>query len=157
RAVKHILLWLARATILFAIGFALHARADIFRPAYLEIRETGADQYDVLWKVPAQGDLRLAAQVRFPDDTRNVSAPVGVFSDGAHLERWRILRDGGLAGQVVRIEGMAAGVTDVIARIERADGSSQLERLPPERLTFVVKGPSSALEVARSYLMLGIG
>ena len=26
------------------------------RPAYLELRQTGAETYDVLWKVPARGD-----------------------------------------------------------------------------------------------------
>jgi hypothetical protein len=133
------------------------ASADVFRPAYLEIREAGAGRYDVLWKVPALGDRRLAAHVRFPDGTTRISEPVGVFGDGAFTERWRIQREGGLAGQVVRIEGLAAGVTDVIARVEREDGSSQLERMPPERLEFVVKGPSSAAEVAKSYLLLGIG
>ena len=38
--------------------------ADVFRPAYLELRQTGAERYDVMWKVPAQGDaLRLAIHV----------------------------------------------------------------------------------------------
>ena len=43
------------------------AQADEFRPAYLEIRPTGAETYDLLWKVPAAGgDRRLALYVHLP-------------------------------------------------------------------------------------------
>ena len=34
--------------------------AHEMRPAYLELRQTGAETYDVLWKVPGRGDnMRL--------------------------------------------------------------------------------------------------
>ena len=47
-------------------GFS--ARADVFLPAYLELRELGDDRYSVLWRVPTIGNSRrLAADVRFPD------------------------------------------------------------------------------------------
>ena len=54
---------------------AASARADVFRPAYLELREAGDGRYDVLWKVPAPGEeLRLPAFVRFPEDTLELTA-----------------------------------------------------------------------------------
>ena len=63
---------LACAILLFACVGA--ANADIFKPAYLELRELGNDQYAVLWKVPALGDnQRLAAYVQFPDGTEYLS------------------------------------------------------------------------------------
>src|SRR5687768_421877 len=108
-------------------------RADVFRPAYLELREAGADQYDVLWKVPAQGELRLAMAVRFPDGTTNVTEPRSVMSGTAWTERWRVQRTGGLVGQTIGIDGLPGGVTDVVVRVERADGSTQVERLAPAR------------------------
>ena len=61
-----------------------------------------------------------------------------MFSDAAYVERWQIARDGGLKGQTVSIVGLAGGVTDVIVRIEREDGSSQVEHLLPERTSFTV-------------------
>jgi hydrogenase/urease accessory protein HupE len=133
---------------------AVHA--DVFRPAYLELRETGADQYDVLWKVPAQGELRLAMTVRFPDGTTNVTEPRSMMSGTAWTERWRVQRAGGLVGQTIRIEGLPGAVTDVVVRVERADGSSQVERLAPERPAFTVKAPASTREIAWSYLVLGV-
>jgi hydrogenase/urease accessory protein HupE len=132
------------------------ALADVFRPAYLELRETGENTYDVMWKVPAQGEARLAINVAFPQGTRQVRAPQGYFNDGSFVERWKIERPGGLAGTTLRIEGIAAWVTDVIVRIERRDGASQVERLLPERPEFTVRAATSVGEVAWSYLVLGV-
>ena len=43
------------------------ASAHEVRPAYLELRQTGAETYDVLWKVPARGDdLRFGLYVELP-------------------------------------------------------------------------------------------
>ena len=130
--------------------------ADVFRPAYLELRETGADCYDVMWKVPAQGDLRLAVTVKFPPDTTPVTLPQGQFIDNAYVERWQISHPGGLTGQTIRIEGIASGVTDVIARIERRDGTSQVEHVLPDHPQFTVKTPAGIGEVAWTYLVLGV-
>jgi hydrogenase/urease accessory protein HupE len=145
-----------RALLVLALLCAPTAvRADVFRPAYLELRET-ADGYDVLWKVPAQGELRLAVAVRFPDGTTNVTEPRVLMSGTAWIERWRVRRDGGFVGQTIGIDGLLGGVTDVIVRVERADGSSQVERLAPERPAFTVKAPAGAGEIAWSYLVLGV-
>jgi hydrogenase/urease accessory protein HupE len=140
--------------LLLLLTVATHA--DVFRPAYLELRETGDDRYDVMWKVPAQGEARLAVTVRLPVDARQLSTPEGFFNDGSFVERWQIERPGGLAGATLRVEGIAASVTDVIVRIERLDGTSQVERLLPERPEFTVAGTTSTGDVAWSYLVLGV-
>jgi hydrogenase/urease accessory protein HupE len=143
------------ALTVFCLAHTGHA--DVFRPAYLELREAGEDRYDVLFKVPARGeDLRLGVYVRFPEGTTELSPPRGYFAGGAHIERWRIQRPGGLVGQSVRIDGLASGITDVLARVERLDGTSQVERLLPERPVFTVAAPTGLGEVAVSYLVLGI-
>ncbi len=136
-------------------------QADIFRPAYLELREAspgaaGPPVYDVIWKVPAQGDLRLAARVRLPAGTRNLSEPQGMFIGNAYIERWRISREGGLTGQEIGIDGLSGGISDVIVRLERLDGTSQMERLLPESPRFTIKAPAGTAEVAWSYLILGV-
>jgi hydrogenase/urease accessory protein HupE len=145
----------ALALLLGCQTFAVHA--DVFRPAYLELHEAGMGRYDVLWKVPAQGeDMRLAAIVRFPGDTVALTEPKRVFDGGSHIQRWQIRREGGLVGQTIHVDGIAGGATDVIVRVERQDGTSQTERLVPERPMFVVAAPTGAAEVAWSYLQLGV-
>jgi hydrogenase/urease accessory protein HupE len=141
---------------LLLVGCAGLAQADVFRPAYLEVRETGADRYEVLWKLPVQGDLRLGVQVRFPTGTTELTPRQGMHSGTVYVERWQISRPGGLAGQTLRIDGIASGVTDVIVRVERADGTAQVERLLPQRPEFTVQAASGALDVAASYFVLGV-
>lgn len=133
------------------------ALADVFRPAYLELRETDAESYEVLWKVPAQSeDVALALDVVFPESTQVVTSPRVLFTGNALIRRWQVKHPGGLVGQTIRVQGKAARATDVIARIERRDGSSQVERLALERPEFVVVAPSGTGEVAWSYLVLGV-
>jgi hydrogenase/urease accessory protein HupE len=150
-----------RAALLLAglwIGFAGIAAADVFRPAYLELRERGDGRYDVLWKLPLPGEsARPGARVRFPEGTQATEEPRGVAAGGAWVERWQVRRDGGLVGQTVRIDGLLGGVSDVLVRVERADGTSQVERLLPERASFTLTAPAGAGELAGSYLVLGVG
>jgi len=141
---------------LLLLAVAAVAQADVFRPAYLELRESGAERYEVLWKLPVQGDTRLGVQVRFPDGTTELTPRQGVFTGTVHVQRWQVSRPGGFAGQTLAIDGIASGVTDVIVRIERADGTSQVERLLPQRPQFIVQAASDAFEVARAYLVLGV-
>ena len=142
-------------TIVLTGAVAVHA--DVFRPAYLELRQTSAETYDVMWKVPAQGGtLRLAIHVVFPPGTVNLTEPRGTFVGDGFVERWTIRRDGGLSGGTVRIDGLPGTITDVLARIEREDATSQIARLLPERPSFVVESPAHATGVAWAYLGLGV-
>src|SRR5688572_12110113 len=100
--------------------------------------------------------MRLAIHVRFPADTVEVTRPRGLFVGPAFVERWQVARRGGFAGQSIGIDGIAGGVTDVIARVERQDGTSQTARLLPQRPQFTVEAATGTGAVAWSYLILGI-
>ncbi len=149
--------WLRLVFALLLAAQAFAVAADIFRPAYLELREAGDGRYEVLWKVPAQGEnMRLAASVRFPEGSVVLGEPSSVFSGGANIQRWQIRHENGLVGQSIYIDGIAGGTTDVIVRLERQDGTSQTARLVPERPSFIVEKSAGTAEVAWSYLRLGI-
>ncbi|HEV2840357.1 MAG TPA: HupE/UreJ family protein [Chthoniobacterales bacterium] len=47
---------------IFLLVFALRANAHEVRPAYLELTERAAGEFDVLWKVPALGGTALAGE-----------------------------------------------------------------------------------------------
>jgi hydrogenase/urease accessory protein HupE len=149
RALCVALLWLA-------LGSGA-ASADVFRPAYLELEQRDAETWAVLWKVPAASpELRLGIHLRFPSDTEKLSEPRGIFAGGAWVERWTVRRAGGLAGQTISIGGLAGGITDVLARVERADGTTQVARLLPAKPSFRVEASAGRIDVARSYLVLGV-
>ncbi len=127
------------------------------RPAYLELRQTRTDTYDVLWKVPARGDnMRLGIYVEFPSGTSTLSPPRTSFANNASTERWAVKRPDGLTGNEIHIAGLVATMTDVLVRIENLDGTTQVTRLTPSSPSFVVAAAPGKLEVCRTYLVLGV-
>src|SRR6516164_4035827 len=143
--------------LLLLLAFGDYASAHEVRPAYLQIRQSGLYSYDIFWKVPAVGDnRRLSLYVQLPENCSNTSQPHGSFSDDAYAERWSMNCPGGLPGQALRIVGLTATLTDVLVRIERIDGSSQMARLTSSSPSLVVEAAPRRLEVARTYLVLGI-
>ena len=143
-----LLLWLAA-------WLPFMAQAHEVRPGYLEVRQVEAETFDVIWKVPARGEYRLRLHARLPKECKGAPNQ-GSFVGGAFVERWRAQCPGGLAGRTIDIEGLSATRTDVLARIEWSDGTTQAVRLTPERASFEAKAAPGALEVARTYFMLGV-
>ena len=145
---------------LYLISLALVRQAAFaheVRPAYLELRQTGAETYDVLWKVPGRNDSeRLAIYVEMPHGTTNLSEPHGSFANNAFIERWSVKRAGGLTGGTIQISGLVATNTDVLARLERLDSTTQVARLTPSSPSFVVEAAPNWLEVVAAYLRLGV-
>jgi hydrogenase/urease accessory protein HupE len=131
------------------------AHAHEVRPGYLEIRDVGGDAFDVLWKVPASGEYRLGMYVRLP--AKCTGAPTsGSFMGGAFIERWRASCPGGLIGERIAIDGLSATRTDVLARIARRDGTTQVVRLTPEATSFEVTASPDRLEVAKTFFTVGV-
>jgi hypothetical protein len=148
---------LALSFLAFLVLLVPCAFSHEMRPAYLELRETQAETYEVLWKVPGRGqDLRLGLYVEFPADCKNVTEPRGTMVNNALAERWTVQRAGGLAGGSIHIAGLSATMTDVLVRLERLDGTTQITRLTPSAPSFVVEADQNALEVARTYTVLGV-
>lgn len=142
------LLWLA------CPGFAA---AHEVRPAYLELRQTEGEHYEVLWKVPGlSNNMRLGIYVELPANCKKLGESHTLFSNNAVIERWSVDCPGGLVGHTIEIAGLSATVTDVLARIERTDGTTQVARLYPATAIFVVEAEPSAWEVAGTYFRLGV-
>jgi hydrogenase/urease accessory protein HupE len=133
------------------------AFAHEIRPGYLELRQIGPETYDAFWKVPGQGeDMRLGIYVELPGTCTSVSPLRGAMVDAAFTERWTVTCIGGLTGGTIHIAGLSATVIDVLVRLERLDGSSQVTRLTASAPSFVVAAPAGALGVARTYTVLGV-
>jgi hydrogenase/urease accessory protein HupE len=138
-------------------AFASDVGAHEVRPAYLELRQTGAETYDALWKVPGRGEnLRLALYVELPAICTNVTRPRSSMANNAIMERWTLKCPGGLAGGTIHIAGLSATMTDVLVRLEHLDGNTQVTRLTPSAPSFVVEAVPRPIQVAATYLMLGI-
>ena len=148
--------WLALGVLLLGL-VAAPLRAHEVRPAYLQLHQADADTYDVLWKVPGQGEeRRLALDVVFASDVATVGRQHVSFAGNAFIQRWQVRRKGGLDGTSIRIEGLQSTLTDVLVRFERLDGVTLTSSVTPSSPVFVVEAEPGHLDVARTYLVMGV-
>jgi hypothetical protein len=130
-------------------------QAHEVRPGYLALRQIDTETWDLMWKVPAKGDRRLALDVQLPENCHN-GEPGMRFVNGAYIERWHTRCSGGLSGREIGIAGLPATRTDVLARVSRADGTAQTVRLTPSTPAFTVSAAANGWQVVRTYLALGV-
>ena len=133
------------------------ARAHELRPGLLSLTETAPGQFDVVWKLPRLARAPAAVlEPAFPAGTTTTGARRRIELPDAVVESWQIARPGGLAGESLRIPGLAATETDVLVRLQLADGRLVTHRLVPADPRFVVPARATAGAVGWTYLVLGI-
>ena len=147
---------LLRALVLLVLAAACWpgpARAHEVNPAYLELTETGPDQFQVVWKQPVKDGRRLRLAPHFPDgcaasETRLQAAR------GAVVERWTLTTCPLETGEI-RIAGLQRTLTDVFLRIDRLDGASVTAVLQPGDPAYDLVAPSGAAPLY-GYFRLGV-
>ena len=149
------------AAILVLIGFAglfpaPQALAHEVRPAYLDLREDAPGSFDVLFKTPMRGDARLALDVVFSGLVKIVTPVVSRMTDNAMVQTWRVSATEPIAGQVVRIDGLASTMTDALVRIDFIDGGEWVGRLTPGAPQAMIPARQDGWAVAATYLELGV-
>lgn len=135
---------------------AARAGADELRPAYLAIREVATDEFSVHWKVPTAGSLRPGLYVQLPPSCTAKFEPVRSAAANAMFERGSVVCAGGLKGKEIKIDGLRTSLTSVLVRIEYRGGTTQVVRLGTTSPSFVVAGAQTGLDVAWTYVKLGI-
>jgi hydrogenase/urease accessory protein HupE len=126
------------------------------RPGYLQLRQTDAVTFNVLWKVPTKGDMRLGIYPRLPENCVDVTPPLTQLVEGAVVERRTVQCVGGLAGRRISIDGLDGTMTDVIVRFEPLKGVAQSARLSPSNPSMVIEAVPSRFLVAGTYTLLGV-
>jgi hypothetical protein len=145
------------ATMLIVFAGMPAARAHETRPAYLELKETGAGQFSLTWRIPVLAGMRLPVALKLPDGVRNVEEPSVQELPDSLLERRRIdAGPNGLAGKRVEFPGLQFTITDVLVRIERLDGTHSTELVRPPRPWLEIAAPRGALATASVFLAQGI-
>lgn len=147
---------LQRLMIVSIFFFAVSAAAHEARPGYLQLVLQDEQSVDLLLKVPALGEMRLGLYPNLPDNCVTVEEPTRYIVDNAYTERASFVCNGGLIGETVTIDGLSTTLTDVLARVEHPDGTTQVARLTPAAPSFVVEEVPGALAIAATYLVLGV-
>jgi len=139
------------ATCLLAASTLAHE----VRPAYLELTETAPAEFQVTWKQPLLGDLRLPIDPVFPEGCADVGTRRPEVARAALIERWTLACDAdSLEGADIRIAGLSRTLTDVLVRVVSADGSVVSGVLKPDAASMSLAGPAGV--AAPAYLLLGI-
>jgi hydrogenase/urease accessory protein HupE len=133
-----------------------HAFAHEVRPAYLELTEEAPGTFDVLFKTPMLGDARLALNVSFSRRVQIVTPVISRKTDNAMVQTWRLSAIDPLAGQEVRIEGLAGTMTDALVRVAFLDGAEWVGRLTPGTPEATIPPRQSGWGVASTYFKLGV-
>lgn len=145
-----------RAAVAILLCLAGTASAHEIRPAYLEVREESAGRYQVLWKTPMRGDMRLSLEPEFSGRTRAISPVTVRQANDASVLRWQMEALDPLRGQTITINGLEGTMTDAVVRIEFADATTWTQRLTPWQPHAVIPAHDSMLSTAGTYLRFGV-
>jgi hypothetical protein len=148
-----------RLKIIFLLALFTTARlaAHEMQPAYLELRQTGAEEWQVLWKIPARPDLENGMIPQLPKEARVTSEPVRMKVGDTATEQFTFVCAGGLDGKEIAVDGSAAAIADVLVRVVRLDGASQVFRLTPNHRSQTIEPSPRRWQEVKTYLGMGVG
>jgi hypothetical protein len=151
--------WLLAALVLVGgLPLAADAGAHEIRPALLDIRERDGGWFDVTWKVPTRGDRVLGLEPRLPQSLVPLGPPSERSVPGAWVQQATYKSDGGaFVGETITVEGLSVLQTDVLLRIDLADGTSHSAILRPGSPSFQIPARAGKGEVSWSYWRMGVG
>ena len=132
------------------------ASAHESRPAYLQITESTADHYDVIWRTPLLSGMRLPIVLKLPNDARDVRQPIVQELSDSLLERRKVEVTRGLSGKRIDFVGLQATITDVLVRVQMLDGTYSTSLVSPSRPWIDVATSRGLLGVAGAYVKHGI-
>jgi hydrogenase/urease accessory protein HupE len=133
--------------------------AHELQPGFLELKEVAPGRYDVLWKLPSLGeasDVRMPLAPIFPETCRQLGEARTERSGTAWVFTARLDCKGGLAGRTLAIDGLEAFTTDVLVRVQQADGRVETHLLKPVQPSVTLRSADDLRRGAWAYLYLGI-
>ncbi len=131
------------------------ARADELRPFYLELRETRAGQWDVLWKAPVLGGVAASGRPLLPAPCRLAMNPPQLVG-GALVASGKARCTRTLAGTRVGVAGLAPGSPDGLVRIAPLGRPVQALQLRADAPTIMVAARATRWQVAQTYAVIGV-
>jgi hypothetical protein len=148
--------WFVALMLIAAAAFVPSCRAHETRPAYLEIKESSPDHYDVVWRTPVNAGMRLPIVLQLPPDAKNVTAPTTQELTDSLVERRVIDIPTGLAGKRIDFVGLQGTITDVLVRVELLDGRKWTTIVHPSQSWFEVSPSVGKLATVGTFIVQGI-
>jgi len=144
----------------FSLTVAQVAHAHRFAPSLLKVNEIADQQYNMVWKTPAQGTSNVPLRPLWPDscEVKNASPPQ--MEGTGKVSSWQLhcrgLGEDGLVGETLGVAGLGANQASAMVMVSLLDGRQYQQVLNAEQPEFVVPLESSAGDVMSDYSLLGI-
>lgn len=145
-----------RLMIFLWLVLASAAHAHEIRPAYLQLNEVAPGSYDLLWKVPANGDRVLDIQPRFDDRLTLTPSTEATEISGFAVYRYRLTGDAALPGTSFSVPNLPNTTVDVLANLTFQDGTRHTFLLNPKNNVATIPAAPSAWQVVITYTRLGV-
>ena len=125
------------------------------RPAYLGIKQVNDTTYQVVWKIPALGEMIPKITPIFPTKWDIILEDARLI-DGALRSQYRIIAQEPIHSEKIMIEGLSKTIMDVLVNIELEAGEHYSQILTPDKPFYKIPEEPSTWQVINSYLQLGI-
>ena len=125
------------------------------RPGFLELTQTDPESYTFLWKKPTGGEVELQMAPVVPPQCRLVVPGQQQITPGAVVVRGNLSCPGGISGKTITIAGLEATITDVLVRVNHADGRLESHLLRPTSPSVTFGAATGLFDRAFGYVQLG--
>jgi len=130
-------------------------QAHEIRPAYLQIQQTSADTYKVLWKIPLLSNKAPKLDPILP--TGFELHPINEqFLSDAYIRNYTGKYTPPLNGKTIAIKGQELTLVDVLVQINLLDESSYTLLLQPDKPQATIPIEPNKWEVFQLYIKLGV-
>ncbi|WP_170464354.1 HupE/UreJ family protein [Ruegeria arenilitoris] len=124
-------------------------------PGYLDLRQLAANTWQVLWRKPDVNGQPMDIDAVLPSQCTQSRGPDPQSDGSAWIATWVTECSGGIAGQIIAIEGLERQRNDVLLRIQPLSASPATFRFTPGNPALTVPERPTTWSVLGSYFQLG--
>ena len=147
----------ATSSLLFLLFLASVACAHDARPNYVQITETSANAFSVMWKVPASVPGAALPFPTLPEGCAAEQQPTWHAAGAEFVGQQVFACDAGLSGREVGIEFPAFNPSlSTLYKVRLANGEEHVRILRPDEGAWTIPDAESRFGVAKEYTVLGI-
>ncbi|MEJ2113921.1 MAG: HupE/UreJ family protein [Flavobacteriaceae bacterium] len=148
---------IAQYIILFFISlWSISSWSHEIRPAYLQITQIDNQEYKVLWKIPAMGNMVLKIYPEFDSGFELKQEGFSKRVSGSIINTYTLTGSNELAGSHLSIVNLKKTMVDVLVTLEYLDGEKVTLMLKPDSPEILLPGKASKWQVIKTYTILGI-
>jgi hydrogenase/urease accessory protein HupE len=149
--------YVARFSLLLLLIVASVAHAHDARPNYVQISETAANAFSVMWKVPASVPGAALPFPTLPDGCKAEQPPTWQAAGAEFIGQQVFICSASLSGRTVGIEFPTYNPSlSTLYKVRLANGEEHVRILRPDESSWTVPDAESAFGVAKEYTVLGI-